>query len=131
MSLLANLRGLLGGGQRYALIWREHTSQGAVMKGEPIAESSDAAAISTVRAKFMHVEPHWSFWALFRPDDTLVTAEQGPRIGKWLGDFAHVGSDSHVQHTLQSVRRHGKAVSRPLHKVRLKSRTPEPDGDGD
>jgi hypothetical protein len=52
----------------------------------------------------------------------MVSAEQGPKIGKWLGDFVHVGSDSHVQSTLQSIRRHGTGVSRPLHKIRLKQR---------
>jgi hypothetical protein len=129
MSVWANLRGLLGGARPYALVWREHTAQGTVMKGEPVTEKSDAAAISSVRAKFMHVEPHWTFWALFRPDDTMVTAEQGPGIAKWFGDFAHIGNDSHVRHTLESVRRHRKPVSRPLHKVRLKSRMPEPESE--
>jgi hypothetical protein len=104
------------------LVWREHTAQGAVMKGEPIDGNSDTDAISLVRAKFMHVGPDWTFWILFRPDDGMVTAEQGPKIAKWLGDFTHVGTDSHVLSTLQSVRRHGTGVSRPLHKVKLKSK---------
>src|SRR2546425_979252 len=118
MSLWSTLRGLVGGSRPYALIWREHTSQGATMKGEPIAEKSDPGAISIVRAKFMHVEPHWTFWTLFRPDDTMLAAEQGPKIAKWLGDFAHVGSDSHVLSTLESLRRHARAVSRPLTKIK-------------
>ena len=101
------------------------------MKAEPIAEKSDAGAISIVRAKFMHVAPDWTFWVLFRPDDSMFTAEQGPKIGKWLGDFVHVGSDSHVQSTLQSLRRHGKAVSRPLHKIKLKSRGQKPEYETD
>src|SRR5262249_39248858 len=102
-----------------------HTKQGAVMKGEPIASKSDAASISHVRTRFLHAGDHWTFWVLFRPDDTMVTAEQGPGIAKWLGDFAHVARDSHVEHTLQSLRRHGKPVTRPLHKVKLQSRGPQ------
>jgi hypothetical protein len=92
------------------------------MKGEQIEGKSDTDAISLVRAKFMHVPPEWTFWVLFRPDDTMVSAEQGPKIAKWLGDFVHVGSDSHVLSTLQSLRRHKTAVSRPLHKIKLKSK---------
>jgi len=123
MTLWSTVRGLFGGrAKSYALVWREHSAQGTIMKGEPIAGKSDTDAISLVRAKFMHVAPDWTFWVLFRPDDTMVSAEQGPKIAKWLGDFTHVGSDSHVQSTLQSVRRHGIGVNRPLHKVRLKSK---------
>ena len=122
MSLWSRLQGWLGKRDAYALVWREHTAQGAVMKGEPIEGKSDTDAISLVRAKFMHVGPEWTFWVLFRPNDTMVSAEQGPKIGKWFGDFVHVGSDSHVQSTLQSIRRHATGVSRPLHKIRLKSR---------
>lgn len=97
------------------------------MKGEPIEGKSDMDAISLVRAKFMHVAPDWTFWVLFRPDDTMVSSEQGPKIAKWLGDFTHVGSESHVQSTLQSLRRHGSTVSRPLHKVKLKARGSNPE----
>ena len=122
MSLLSSLRGLFGRGARYALVWREQAASGTVMKGEPIEGKSDTDAISLVRAKFMHVAPDWTYWVLFRPNDTMVTAEQGPKIAKWLGDFAHVGADSHVQSTLASLRRHRVAVSRPLHKVKLKIR---------
>ncbi len=123
MSLWSTVRGLLGGARSsYALVWREYSAQGTIMRGEPIDGRSDADAISLVRAKFMHVGPDWTFWVLFRPDDTVVTAEQGPKIAKWPGDFVRVGSDSHVQSTLQSIRRHKAGVSRPLHKVRLKTR---------
>lgn len=122
MSLWSNLQGLFGKRSSYALVWREHTAQGAVMKGVPIEGKSDTDAISLVRAKFMHVGSDWTFWVLFRPDDAMVSAEQGPKIAKWLGDFVHVGSDSHVQSTLQSVRRHKTAVSRPLHKIKLKTK---------
>ena len=127
MSLWYNLQELFGKRSSYALVWREHTAQGAVMKGEPNEGKSDTDAISLVRAKFMHVGPDWTYWVLFRPDDTMVSAEQGPKIGKWLGDFTHVGNDSHVQSTLQSVRRHGTSVSRPLHKVKLKAREGKPE----
>lgn len=124
MSLLSKLQGLLGGGRSsYALVWREYTEQGSIMRGEPIAEKSDSGAITVVRTQFMHVEPTWMFWALFRPNDSFVTAEQGPKFGKWLGDFAHVASDSHVTSTLASIRRHRAKVARPLHKVRLQSKT--------
>ena len=122
MSLWSTMKGMFGQRAAYALVWREHTAQGAVMRGEPIEGKSDTDAISLVRAKFMHIPPDWTFWILFRPDDTMVSAEQGPKIAKWLGDFVHVGSDSHVQSPLQSVRRHAAAVSRPLHKIRLKTR---------
>ena len=127
MSFWSALRGLFGGRASYALVWREHGAAGPVMKGVPIEGKSDTDAISLVRAKFMHVPPEWTFWILFRPDDTVVSAEQGPKVGKWLGDFVHVGSDSHVQSTLQSVRRHRAAVSRPLHKIRLKMRGSNPE----
>jgi hypothetical protein len=122
MSLWSTVRGLFGGGNSYAVVWREQGSGGTVMKGEPIYGTSDTDAISLVRARFMHGGFDWTFWVLFRPNDTMVTAEQGPRIAKWLGDFAHVGTDSHVVHTLESLRRHRTAVSRPLHKVKLKTR---------
>ena len=127
MSLWSNLQGLFVKRPSYALVWREHTAQGAVMKGEPIEGKSDTDAISLVRARFMHVGTDWTFWVLFRPDDTVVSAEQGPKIAKWLGDFVRVGSDSHVQSTLQSIRRHRAAVSRPLHKIRLKMRGSSPE----
>ena len=122
MSLWSQPRGLLGGAVTYAVVWREHTAQGAVMKGEPIAGKSESDAISLVRAKFMHIGPDWTFWALFRQNDTMVTAEQGPKIAKWPGDFTHVGNDSHVLSTLKSIRTRKAPVSRPLHKVKLKSR---------
>jgi len=122
MSLWSTLQGIFGQRPPYALVWREHGAQGTVMKGEPIEGKSDTDAISLVRAKFMHVNPDWTFWVLFRPDDAMVTAEQGPKIAKWLGDFVHVATESHVQSTLQSVRRHRAGVSRPLHKIRLKSK---------
>ena len=127
MSLWSNLQGLFVKRPSYALVWREHTAQGAVMKGEPIEGKSDTDAISLVRARFMHVGTDWTFWVLFRPDDTVVSAEQGPKIAKWLGDFVRVGSDSHVQSTLQSIRSHRAAVSRPLHKIRLKMRGSSPE----
>ncbi len=126
MSLKTVLGSLFGRRGPYALVWREHSSEGTIMKGEPIAGKSDADAISLVRAKFMHGIVDWSFWVLFRPNDTMLTAEQGPRIGKWNGDFARVNSDPHVQSTLQAFRRHNKPVNRPLHKVKLKSRAPKP-----
>lgn len=128
MSLWSSLQRLFGGrSSTYALVWRDHTAQGTLMKGERIAANTDAGAISDVRAKFMHRGSDWTFWVLFRPNDTMVTAEQGPKIGKWLGDFARVGSDSHVQSTLQAFRRHNKPVNRSLHKVKLKSRGPKPE----
>jgi hypothetical protein len=98
------------------------------MKGEPIAGKSDMDAISLTRAQFMHARD-CEFWVLFRADDRMLTAEQGPKFGKWQGDFTHIASDSHVLHTLQSVRRHRKGVSRPLHKVRLKRRGQTADSD--
>ena len=125
MSLWTALRGLFGGGSGYAVVWREHTTEGVVMKGDLIPGKSDPDAISLVRAKFMHVGPDWAFWALFRSNDTLVTAEQGPRISKWPGEFAHVASDSHVRSTLEAIRRKKTAVARPLHKVKLQSRGPK------
>jgi hypothetical protein len=128
MSIWSTLQGIVGGKRAtYVLVWREHVAHGAVMKGEPIDGKSDTDALSLVRAKFMHVPPDWTFWVLFRPDDAMVTAEQGPKIAKWLGDFARVGADSHVLSTLASVRRHNTPVSRPLHKVKLKGRGSSPD----
>jgi hypothetical protein len=131
MSLWSAVRGLFGDHPQYAVIWREHGATGTVMKGEPISGASDTDAISLVRARFMHSGTDCTFWVLFRPNDSMVTAEQGPKFAKWLGDFAHIGSDSHVLHTLESLRRHGKPVSRPLHKVKLKTRgqAAEPKGE--
>jgi hypothetical protein len=129
MSLWSTVRGLFSDNSSYAVVWREHTSVGTVMRSELIIGKSDTDAISLVRARFMHVGADWTFWVLFRPDDTMVTAEQGPKFAKWLGDFTHVATDSHVLHTLQSVRRHRKAVSRPLHKVKLKKRGQTADSD--
>lgn len=121
MSLWSALRGLFGGQKSgYALVWREQSAEGAIMQGESMPAKTDALAISDVRAKFMHAGADWAFWILFRPDDTLVTAERGPAFPKWAGDFAHITKDSHVRHTLESVRRHGGPVHRPLHSVRLK-----------
>jgi hypothetical protein len=129
MSLWSTVKGLFGDRATYAVVWREHASAGAVMRGEPIDGKSDMDAISLVRARFMHMGSDWSFWVLFRPNDSMVTAEQGPKISKWPGDFAHVAAESHVQHTLESLRRHGKPVSRSLHKVRLKKREQPAEAD--
>lgn len=122
MSIWAAIRAIFGQGSFYSLVWREHASGGALMKGEPVFGKSDTDAISLVRARFMHAGPDWAFWVLFRPDETMVTAEQGPKFAKWPGDFTHIATESHVLHTMESVRRHGKAVSRPLHKIKLKTR---------
>jgi hypothetical protein len=130
MSFWSKVRGLFGARPTYIVVWREHVAAGTIMKGEPISGKSDTDAISLVRARFMHVDPDWTFWILFRPDNGVVTAQQGPKFAKWFGDFTHVSSDSHVMHTLESVRRHGASVSRPLHKVRLKSRGQRDDVEG-
>jgi hypothetical protein len=124
MSLWSMLRGLFGGAKGFALVWREQTPDGAIMRGELIREKAEAGALSEVRARFRHqfADLPWAFWCLFRPNDSLVTAEQGPKIKKWAGDFSKVSSDMHVAHTLESLRKHGKPVSRPLHRVKLKDR---------
>jgi hypothetical protein len=129
MSLWSTVRRLFGEDASYAVVWREHASGGTVMRGEPIGGKSDTDAISLVRARFMHGGFDWAFWVLFRANDTMVAAEQGPRFTKWPGDFAHVATDSHVLHTLESVRRHHKAVSRPMHKVKLKRHGQTVDSD--
>jgi hypothetical protein len=129
MSFWSAVRGLFGDSHSYAVIWREQISGGTLMRGEPIIGKSDTDALSLVRARFMHAGHDWAFWVLFRPDDTMLMAEQGPRFTRWPGDFAHVSTDSHVLHTLESVRRHRKSVSRPLHKVRLKKHGQTADSD--
>jgi hypothetical protein len=122
MSLLAGLKSLFGGGKSYALVWREQSKDGTTMKGEPLKAKSDLDALSLVRAKFKHSgSVDWVFWVLFRPNNSFLHAEQGPRFTKWTGEFERVSGDSHVQSALQSVRRHNKAVARPLRKVKLKS----------
>ncbi len=129
MSLWSTVRGLFGDNPSYAVVWREQSAGATVMRGEPISGKSDTDAISLVRARFMHIAADWAFWVLYRADDTMVTAEQGPKFAKWPGDFTHVATDSHVLHTLESVRRHRKPVSRPLHKVKLKRRGQTADSD--
>src|SRR5262245_21265263 len=123
MSFWSDLQGILSAKRTsYALVWREQSSQGTVMKGEPISGKSDTDALSLDRARFMHIDPIWTFWILFRPNDSIVTAERGPQIENWPGDFMHVGADSHVLSTLQALRRRHGPVARPLHKVKLKGR---------
>jgi hypothetical protein len=129
MSLWETVRRLLQSNTSYAVIWREQAPGATVMHGEPIDGKSDADAISLVRARFMHIGYDWAYWVLYRANDTMVTAEQGPKFAKWPGDFAHIATDSHVLHTLESVRRHREPVSRPLHKVKLKSRGQTADSD--
>lgn len=119
------LRRLFGGSTHYALVWREHTNDGAVMKAELYRERSDEYAVAEARSRF-HERSNcdWVFWCLFRPDDSLLRSEQGPKIRKWHGDFNAITADTHVLHTLQAVRRDRKPVIRPLHRVKLQGRSP-------
>ena len=125
MSLWSSLRGIFHKSSGYVLVWRERNPEGSAMLGEPIDAQSDVEAVSVVKPKFGFTKANWVFWVLFRPDDTEVKAEPGPRFSKWPGELAAVGSDNHVQSTLRDVRRTRKPVSHMLRKVKLKSPMPK------
>ena len=105
MSIWSTILRIFGTEQcSYMVVWREDTPAGTFMKGEPIAGKSDSDAISLVRAKFMHIGPDWTFWVLFRHDESVVTSQAGPKIEQWPHTKSRVHTDSHVQSTFRALR---------------------------
>ena len=123
MPIPAALRKLFGVGDppTYMVVWREETAKGAFMKGEPVRGESDLEATSLVRNKFANAGSDWTFWVLFRPDDTKISSQAGPKIERWPHNFARVDLDSHVKSTLRALHQHNKPLSRSLREIRLKA----------
>ena len=123
MAVLASLKKLFSKvSSAYVVVWREHSEEQTLMRAEPIPAKSDSEAVAMVRSRFQNAVSDWVFWVLFRPGNEIVSAEPGPQISHWHHNFNRVGTDNHVQSTLQAFRADGNPINRPLRRVMLKSR---------